>query len=301
MDDHRDVELMESFAKKCQRRGLDIKYQLLGFTSRFLVAPSVSSTLEHARIFCCFVGHGRSGGSLVGALLNAHPNVVMSNELNALRRIRFGMQEDDLYRLIYIVSKRQVSRGSRGGGGYSYGVPGQWQGRHRDILVIGDRKAGATAQELIAHPEILGLVERRIRLTKRFVHVVRNPLDTIATTVRKTSRARDATDAEHLEREIRNYFARCQAVKDVESHFGLNSVHYLDHEKLLSAPHEALEGLCSFLALESPEDYVRACAGILMRSPHRTRTMINWQFKHLQDIKSHMRRFAWLERFHSTV
>jgi hypothetical protein len=300
MDNQRCIELIEPLSKRCQRRGLDIKYQLLGSVSRFLVASSISSALNHARIFCSFVGHGRSGGSLVGALLNAHPNVIMSNELNAFRRIRLGIREDDLYRLIYIVSKRQVSRGSRGGGGYNYAVPGQWQGSHREILVIGDRKAGASSQELTAHPEILELLDRRIRLTKRFVHVVRNPLDTIATTVKKTLRGRSTTEVNHLEREILNYFARCQAVKAVELHFGCESVHYLHHEDLISEPHEALADLCRFLALEASADYLNACAGILMQSPHKTRTSVNWRLHHLRDIRNHMRQFSWLKRYQST-
>ena len=297
MDDQVDIELVETIGKRFQRRALDIKYQLLGLFSRFLVTSSVSRALGRAQIFCSFVGHGRSGGTLVGALLNAHPNVVMSNELNALRRLRLGMKQDDLYRLIYIVSKRQVARGSRGGGGYSYAIAGQWQGKHRDILVIGDRKAGASAQELNAHPNLLGLVDERIRLTKKFVHVIRNPFDTIATTFKKTMSGSDSTEHEHLEREIHNYFARCQAVKHVELHFGPGSVHYLDHEDLLSGPHATLAELCHFLGLEASADYLDACAGILMQSPNKTGASINWRPEHLRSVRSGIRNFSWLQRY----
>jgi hypothetical protein len=297
VDDRIDIELVESAGKRYQRGALDVKYRLLGLFSRFLVTPSVSRTLSRAQVFCCFVGHGRSGGTLVGALLNAHQNVVMSNELNALRRLRLGMKQNDLYRLIYIVSKRQVSRGSRGGGGYNYAITGQWQGKHGDILVIGDRKAGASAHELNVHPNLLGLLDERIRLTKKFIHVVRNPFDTIATTFKKTIRRSGSTEYEHLQREIHNYFARCQVVKDVESHFGRDSVHYLDHEELLTGPHATLSSLCLFLGLEASADYLDACAGILMQSPHRTRASVKWQPEHVSSVTSGIKNFPWLRRY----
>jgi phage terminase large subunit-like protein len=36
-------------------------------------------------VFCIFIGYPRSGHSLVGSLLNAHPEVIISHELDVLR------------------------------------------------------------------------------------------------------------------------------------------------------------------------------------------------------------------------
>src|SRR5687768_14904123 len=146
-----DIQLSEPLAKRLQRRAMDVKFLLIGLASRWYFFAQERPDFGELRTFCCFIGHGRSGGTLVGALLNAHPNVVMSNELNALRRLRLGMSALDLFRLIYLVSKRQAQRGSMGGGGYSYEVPNQWQGKHKELTVIGDRKAGATAYEIVRY------------------------------------------------------------------------------------------------------------------------------------------------------
>jgi hypothetical protein len=291
------IQLVETAGKQWQRYALDTKYRLLAFGSRWLVPSSFSETLADLGTFCCFIGHGRSGGTLVGALLNAHPNVVMSNELNALRRIRMGMSEEALYRIIYIVSRRQVARGSRGGGGYSYAVPGQWQGRHQELLVIGDRKAGASAQEIIDHPATLERLERNIRMRKRFVHVARNPFDTIATTFQKTIRGDASTAKLHLDREIRNYFIRCEAVRKVEARFGTENVWFLHHEDLVEHPDAELGHLCTFLGITPHHDYLGACASIVAKTPHKSRMSVSWEPSSVEQVRCRMREFHWLERY----
>ena len=41
--------------------------------------------------YCGFVGYPRSGHTLVAALLNAHPEIVMANELGALDWLNKGL------------------------------------------------------------------------------------------------------------------------------------------------------------------------------------------------------------------
>src|SRR5688572_21385517 len=220
LSDRLPIELSEPLGKRLQRLAADARYLLLGQVSRLLLVGETRPAFGQLKTFCCFVGHGRSGGTLVGALLNAHPNIVMSNELNALRRLRLGLSAQQLFRVIYLVSRRQVQRGSIGGGGYSYQVHGQWQGGHQRLTVIGDRKAGATAYEIAQNPGLLDLFARKVELQKKFVHVIRNPFDTIATTFNKTLPRRGEDGDAHLNREIRNYFARCSAVQIIEQTFG---------------------------------------------------------------------------------
>lgn len=294
MADQLSIELSEPPAKLLQRLTLDAKYLILSLASGWLIPPAVQRDLDHVSTFCCFVGHGRSGGSLVGALLNAHPSVVMSNELDALRRIRLGMPAARLFRLIYLVSRRQVLRGSRGGGGYTYAVPGQWQGRYRQLKVIGDRKAGATAYEIMQHPESLGILEQNVSLTKKFIHVVRNPFDTITTTFRKTSAAAGQSAEAHLDREIRNYYARCRAVRSIEEQFGAESVHFLRHESLVAEPHEQLRRLCEFLRIEPDPRYLDDCASIIRASPHESRRSLSWPEQQADEVRKQNKAFHWL-------
>jgi hypothetical protein len=291
------IELVESRSKALQRVYLDLRYLALGWASFAMLDRADKVALAKATAFCCFVGHGRSGGTLAGALLNAHPNVVISNELHALRRLRLGLSFVQLCRLIHLVSKRQAERGSIGGGGYMYRVSGQWQGRHQEIAVIGDRKAGATAHEILAHPFVLDVMDRKVALLKKFIHVVRNPFDTIATTVNKTQRKNDESADSHLNREITNYFARCQAIQAVKNRYGESAMYFLHHEALIADPRAELTALCRFLAVQAHDDYLVDCSRIVNKEPNRTRISVNWPTAQIARVYEEINAYAWLRDY----
>lgn len=295
------IELSETLVTRLEERVADVRFLLLGKLSRLFLTGERLPHFGKLKTFCCFVGHGRSGGTLVGALLNAHPNIVMSNELNALRRLGTGLTAQQLYRVIYLVSERQVQRGSQGGGGYSYAVPGQWQGRHAELKVIGDRKAGATAYEIVQNPGVLDALDKKVKLDKKFVHVVRNPFDTIATTYHKTNpRPPENADA-HLCREIRNYFARCSAVHLIENRYGAQSICYVFHERLIADPTAQLRRICRFLDVEPRDDYLQSCASIMKTSPHQSRRSLTWSDHQIDMVRQGIKEYPWLidYEFHS--
>lgn len=273
------------------------KCLVLGKLSVMVPGMVDDTVFKNLKYFCCFVGHGRSGGTLVGALLNAHPNVVMSNELNALRQLRSGLSDIELFRAIYFISRRQARRGSKGGGGYSYHVPGQWQGRHEKIFVIGDRKAGGTAFEIASDPYLLDTLETKVRLGKKFVHVARNPFDNIATTFRKTLPKAGEAPHHHLKREINNYFGRCEAIKLVQARFGITSICYVRHEMLSQRPAEQLRRLCQFLEVPCSEDYLAGCAAIVRTSPNMTRFSVDWPSDLKQTVTERIKFYPWLEGY----
>jgi hypothetical protein len=221
----------------------------------------------------------------------------MSNELNGLRRLRTGLTGQQLYRLIYLISRRQVRRGSKGGGGYSYAVPGQWQGAHKELMVIGDRKAGATAYEIVHDPSLLTTLDRKVTLEKRFIHVIRNPFDTIATTCRYTRRKPGENPYDHVSREIRNYFARCTAVRMIEQKFGAASVYHLHHERLIEDPKYQLSQLCKFLTIEAPPDYLRDCASIINNTAHHSRDSLAWTEEQKAEVRRGMKECHWLAEY----
>jgi hypothetical protein len=291
------IELSEPVTKRLQRFVRDLTFLLLGKVSRLFLLGDSQPDFDGLKFFCCFVGHGRSGGTLVGALLNAHPNIVMSNELNALRRLRTGLTAQQLFRVIYLVSQRQVRRGSKGGGGYSYEVFGQWQGKHRELTIIGDRKAGATAYEIVCDPDLLATLDRKVRLDKKFIHVIRNPFDTITTTYQKTLPKPGEGANEHLSREIRNYFARSTAIHLIEQKFGAASIHHLHHERLIADPIGQLRGVCMFLGVEPLEDYLRDCASILKKSPHQSRKSLEWPDHQIAEVNQGMKGCPWLAEY----
>jgi hypothetical protein len=161
-------------------------------------------------------------------------------------------------------------------------------------VIIGDRKAGATAYEIVQHPQALEILDRKVRLDKKFIHVIRNPFDTITTTYQKTRPKPGEHAGEHLSREIRNYFARCTAVKLIEQKFGAASIHHLHHERLIAEPIIQLGNLCDFLGVEPFPDYLRDCAGILQSSPHESRKALEWPDQQVTEVNRAMENCSWL-------
>ena len=53
--------------------------------------PFILHTVSYESVekFCLFVGYSKSGTSLIGATLDAHPNIIISHEIDIFQIIRF--------------------------------------------------------------------------------------------------------------------------------------------------------------------------------------------------------------------
>ncbi|HEY7523121.1 MAG TPA: sulfotransferase [Candidatus Limnocylindrales bacterium] len=261
------------------------------FATSLVAAARRRSDLRGAEGYCLFIGHGRSGHSIVGSLLDAHPEAVVSDELDAVRYVALGFRRDQVLALSLDKSER-LARGlrrkaGRGGTTYSYLVPGWANGRYDRLRVVGDSAAGTTVHRMHANPELLDRIDRRMaRLRVRYIHVARNPFDNISTmTIR---RGRDLDDA------IRAYFADCDALVEIRRRIGHDRLHDLRHEDLIADPRGRLAELCRFVGLEAPGEYLEACAGILFASPSRSRDSVAWSPDRKERVEREIGRFDFL-------
>ena len=101
------------------------------------VDPRIWSKVKYLLFF---IGHFRSGTSLIGSLLDAHPNIVLAHEYGTLGRWEKWSKEQKTrdYFFQELFSKSQ--RDSRGAGvrspwrhcyvdQYAFAIPTQWQGK----------------------------------------------------------------------------------------------------------------------------------------------------------------------------
>jgi hypothetical protein len=108
------------------------------------VDPQIWEKVNHVLLF---IGYFRSGHSLVSVLLDAHPNVVISDENHVVRMWRTLPKEsrtrDHLFEIIYENSYKQAAVGQRSSRNcypsvnYKYHVPNQWQGRFDKSIKVG--------------------------------------------------------------------------------------------------------------------------------------------------------------------
>ena len=223
--------------------------------------------------YCLFVGHGRSGHSIVGAMLDAHPDIVLSDELDALQYVELGFTRDQVFSLSDQVAAHQARslrrKSGRGGQTYSYHVPGQWQGRTVRPQVVGDSRAATTVKRLARSPSLLGRLRARMPgIQLRFVQVVRNPFDTIATMMLRTGRSFESAFAE--------YFSNWDAVDALKRRLRAEEFLVVGHEALLEDPRTELRRICAFLGVRCEDEYLEACAAILYPTPSRSRDLFQW-------------------------
>ena len=240
--------------------------------------------------YCMFVGYPRSGHSLVGALLDAHPDAVIAHELDALGYVQAGFGRRQLYQLL-LENSRQFAGSGREWRGYTYEVPGQWQGRFRKLRVIGDKKGGGSSLRLASAPDLLDRLRSTVTPEVRYIHVIRNPYDNIATMA--TWGKRRPT----LRPSIESYFSRCEANANLVERVGSGTIFELRHEELVEDPESALSGLCRFLDLECEESYLEACAGAVYESPHKSRHKLEWDAESIAAVQDGIEHYDFLRGY----
>lgn len=236
--------------------------------------------------YCMFFGYPRSGHSLVGALLDAHPEVLVSIELDALARIREGIGRAQLFAEIAGHAERFGAEG-RQHMGYDYRVPGAWQGRHTTLKVIGDKKGGRSSWWLHDEPELLPRLRETVGLPVRFLHVMRSPWDNIATI---------CTRGRALDEAIGWYFETCAAVAGIRARLAEHEVFELHHEALLAKPRRWLGALADFLGVARDGQWIDACVAVVHPRPSLSRARVAWSAAQIAEVRRQVRRFAWLDQ-----
>jgi hypothetical protein len=237
--------------------------------------------------FVLFIGYSRSGHSLVAALLDAHPDIVVSHELHAVKHLKTGSTFSEVARAIQLNSFYFNYYG-RGYTGYDYKVAGQHQGHCAKLRVLGDKKANGTCRALLKDPELALWLEQTIPVPVTFIHVIRNPWDNIASKAHRTGMSLDGAASAYLRNAaaIHALRQRCpERVIDV----------YLD--ELAAAPADSLRHVLARLGVEADERYLSDCASIVFESARETRRNFDWTPELRASVSRELRHLDHLSRF----
>jgi hypothetical protein len=233
-------------------------------------------TFEHVRSYCMFVGYPRSGHSLLGSMIDAHPHAICSHELDALRLVEAGFGRRQIYSLILKNSAEFARHGRAWRFGYKYEIPGQWNGRFEKLLVIGDKKGGASSTRFARNPGLLQTLRTVVGSRIKFLHVTRNPFDNIGSMVRRGM---------NLSIAVEQYFSRADAVVALSQRVDQRDLLHVSHEELVASPPEVIRSVCTFLELDPIPDYVDACCRVVNTQPHMARTQTEWTQDFLRLVR----------------
>ena len=126
-------------------------------------------------------GYPRSGSTLLGGLLNAHPEMLIAHEADLLSHLSPKTTPAQVLSRLLVADWAVRLWTSYGLWGYSYHVENQWQGSYARLRVIGDKKAYGNTRNLSARPELLDLLRDAMGWQVRNLFVYRNPYDMVAT------------------------------------------------------------------------------------------------------------------------
>lgn len=236
-----------------------------------------------------FLGYPRSGHTLVSSILDAHPDVIIANELHALRYIEYGFSRDQLFWLLLENSEEFHARGQEYTG-YSYKVPNQWQGRYRNLRVIGDKRADRSLIRLRAKPHLLETLRSVIGVEIRFIHVVRNPFDMIASIATKS-------DKKDFQQSVDFFFMLAEEVVRAETEIPGPEWLEIRQETIVAQPEESIRRLCAHIGVEPGEDYVTDCAGIVFSSPNKIRHKAPWTPELTEQVAEKMKEYSFFDGY----
>jgi Sulfotransferase family len=240
---------------------------------------------------CMFIGYPRSGHSLVGSLIDSHDSALIAHELNILKLVSKGMDQQKIFESIVNFTDKSKRRRKKWAG-YSYEITDSWQGKYDKLTVIGDKKGGGTSRGIMKNPELIDQLIETFDNKLKFVHVIRNPYDIITT---QYSKLIIKTKKSFL-RKIDEFFIRVSVINEVKSD-GRIPVYDFYHEKLISNPEDNIKELCEYLSLECSEKFLENCTNKLFTEPRKSRFNYKWTDEQIEMVAQGMKKYEHLNAY----
>ena len=262
--------------------------------------------------FVIFVGYARSGTSIIGSLLDAHPNMIIAHEYMVFKTWPLDYKNRDtlngnrsyVFNELYQRSYRASCLGARSehkdNKGYTLFVNNSWQAQFKDLKVIGDKgKVGNlysrdASKVQNSYQEIM----QTVKVPIRSLHVVRNPFDIISTSLlfslsdTKGSKYEPMKGAKCnsttlLDKTIDLFFLFAKGVHDMISTCKL-TVLEIRSEDFVKQPQEIMKRICDFLGVECSPWYLQMCQDKVFPSVSRSRDKVEWTEQQIARVQKLM-------------
>lgn len=250
------------------------------------------------KYFVFFIGYPRSGSTLTGSLLDAHPNVIIANEYDLTRKFHLASNQHITRRYLFdqllnnSVNEATCEQRSPGYKGlFNYHVPNQWQGKFQCFIqVIGDKKGAGNTHGILKTKFMFKDIRELINSQIKFIHVYRNPYDNIATMVLRDKNLRHKSrelnfkvykNFSLLKKKTKKYLWLVKSIQRIRQRYP-NDVFDVDYLRLVMHPKAVIMELCKFLDLKCSESYLSSCKQKVFAHQTFTRKKIQWT----EDIKN---------------
>ncbi|KXJ14126.1 uncharacterized protein LOC110239285 [Exaiptasia diaphana] len=308
--------LVNNSRRGARRKGRGRKAKI-GKVGKIPIIPGkpLASKKEYDQVksFVLFIGYPRSGHTLVSTLIEAHPNAIIANEFDLIGKWQNWKPQNQnkyfLFDQFHKNSHMEAQRGYRTKSGnalFSFYVSGQFQGKVQGKLkIIGAKKGGRTTKLMTKKKRMktIETIMATVNVPFKFLHVVRNPYDNIATMLLRTKKMRlnmkpdfKLNDSETLDSEILKYFNLASRNQYLAKKYA-KSLLEIQNTDLIRRPKEMLKKMCKFLGLTCSQKYLDDCVKIIFKKPSHTRNNVVWTVEQKRRIKQAMKRYSFLKRF----
>lgn len=192
-----------------------------------------------------------------------------------LELVRKGADKEAVLASIHSTEK-QFAENGRIWHGFDYNIPGAWQGKVEELLLVGDKKGGRSSLLLGQDPLLLERFMDILPLPVKLLHVVRNPWDNILSIYEKTTHIVEngTTSDVTLRKCYESYLERVRVNQDiirrVNAKFaGTVEIRTVYLEDFIKDPAYHLGMLARFLELPENEEWVEACVKKVFDKPKK--------------------------------
>lgn len=257
------------------------------------------SSFSDVHTYLMFVGYPRSGHTLVGSLLDAHPNSLVSHELDALYYVK---EEYGKWPLFYLIQKnaRKFEKQGKKWEGYNYQVEAIGNGK---LTHIGDKCGGRSTRRLglDGQQDLLERLSHQVDLPIKLIHVVRNPFDNISTMAMRIKENTQRYLHNTLKNALKRYKTNLATNQRIRQSGKWEFIDiYLDD--LVDDPKGQMSRLGEFLGLEMTESYLEVCKQKVWPEVSKSRDKIKeyWTESLQSDVKKLIDQYDFLGPFKGT-
>ena len=273
--------------------------------------------IDRVKTFVFFLGYPHSGHSIVGSLMDSHPQIVISHELDLFAKLSNGViapNKTAIFDAIWKNTVETIINGIRAENakGYNLTVGNSYEGKYVDhIDVIGDKKGGTTAYMLWKQPtrwsDAFNII-KALNLTLKVILVYRNPYDIVATTylyahhsykefanIKKANKSIDSIPS-RVNGWISDYFSYLKAIVDAKKKYNFNMIE-IHGKDLISHPRDTVLKWCNNLQVTCSDDYLDICSNKVFKTESRTRRLIKWTDGNLKMMKEYIGKYSSLKDY----
>ena len=240
----------------------------------------LTNNLNFFLMFCC---PPRTGHTLIASILNSHPNVVCSNQRHILQNI----EDMDMASLTSYIETR-LDRSCWNPNSYIDPMP------KAEIKVLGDKTGHRSTEVLISNPEKLDILKSIVKVPIKFIHVVRNPFDSLATWTKISAESNKNPISVEYNALLPTFISLNDKIAELKE---TEEVLTLNHESVVRNMDGTLNSLCQFLHLEKNPEWVKRVKKTLWKEPRITRRSIKWNPNMRAKAVSLTKQYSWFNGY----